>query len=1303
MFGDIDSIDSKRTLKFYSDITISDGNLRGRKVVNLTKDGDKLSFLNLSSTRTLELLKKVHFSSRTITQTELLSKITSLLHNIIQGEEECKEDVIDGYIKLVQEMIVDNHDSIYEIIDTIAVIEDAHVFDTVLSVVFKSLLDAESKTRIKEEEEFIEILGDGPLDVNINNKDHKEVLRKLFSFSFKTKTKRRLIQFLIKNVPTGDIKRILKIAVEISNDCIFECFSEFMMENNHEDILKGIFALKPETYVPELLKLFFSVANFKQHEALSFFKVNKIENPETCLILAQLISKQLLKTNFISLLPDFLDAFQINDEKTRNDFLIKAIKSCSRGISPLNYLQKFKIESTHELDRLIESIKHQEKEKLLSYNYNSFDALGDRRYELIAHLAQEFYASDIGLLDFINKHCHSDEDKGIVLNLYKSKDEGYNEFYNSLSVDEKKDFEIHGYEDQFRYIDFYGPLTPAFRKEFLALSFDSMGIILNLFEESYNPLTELNDLPLNEFQHLVAFYLLLSPEQRDEIKSDMSSDEIEKCASFYMEASENERTFFLTLSTEKQLDFLELRSGEKKTCADFYALASEEEKSFYLDMSFERRIEFAGNDNIETKQSQTTFYISITDEHEKDLYINLSVEDRYNYEQLPQKIRDSICIAKLNQEEVLRVLNIEEINLSNISDIIISSFYDTVINAERWNSLEELEYKCNVIISSFSDSNNEKLQSLRKLDFNKLKSLRLRVPKNKAILGIFVVLQMGLKFDMSSFVENEPATFEQFNEFIRSWKASFPNVAMLFNGNGSDIEKHTKDVYRQYLSQREFYVNGLEDSIRSQKGFESFNINKFMMVLIAVHDIGKSLGKKSEEQHIFTAPLIEPLMLMMDFSKEEINLARTLIDNDVLGEWVQGKNYTNPVKLKKAFVDLSSRSGLNIIDYFKLQRLFYISDASSYDHIKNDMDNIDGQLKFKTDRLDTLSAETQRKAKNIEAILIRMIDNHEPLQSIFNVENYDGFVSYKDILDTIVRLNIDARHTELAHYGLDMLKDHYHANHVERCIKYRVLLSAKESVCLMNERSLFNLGNSKVVSSFYDVLNENVKKDVSWKSFFHNFFITGWPTTQAFRVLTALSRNTPFEEYVWLRDQETSRKNLLSHCRTNNLSENEALEAFAALQALTMEAFSRTRFPGKDEESKTVLLARTVGVNILEDSYGIKNGEKGLIHVTPLDCVSIGKAVSCGDSGLIIIRAPWHRGIGGCCFGEDFGPRGFNGFSFLLHNIEFSYIGKFERGRGEKGGDHNQNGVTKEDLAILNIGPVLGKERVYADLTERVL
>lgn len=170
------------------------------------------------------------------------------------------------------------------------------------------------------------------------------------------------------------------------------------------------------------------------------------------------------------------------------------------------------------------------------------------------------------------------------------------------------------------------------------------------------------------------------------------------------------------------------------------------------------------------------------------------------------------------------------------------------------------------------------------------------------------------------------------------------------------IGAHTGMVMDQFESQKEHYdLPGLQDRMRQQPGFENFNAERFMKAVIVFHDIGKSLcNGDNARQHEFTLPILRDTMKSMGFSEQEIRLAANLVDNDLLGEWQAGKRH-DIGEIRSGLRALAQDSGVSPRDYLVMQKLFYISDSSSYPPLREAFMDTDanGKLHFSQNKTDS--------------------------------------------------------------------------------------------------------------------------------------------------------------------------------------------------------------------------------------------------------------------------------------------------------------------------------------------------------------
>ncbi len=218
-------------------------------------------------------------------------------------------------------------------------------------------------------------------------------------------------------------------------------------------------------------------------------------------------------------------------------------------------------------------------------------------------------------------------------------------------------------------------------------------------------------------------------------------------------------------------------------------------------------------------------------------------------------------------------------------------------------------------------------------------------------------------------LRNEDLSPEQFLTELKNFPR-FQHLLKLDFALGRDftIDVHTAQVMTQFEGQKGHYnLAAVQDHLRGLKGFENFNAERFMRVVLAFHDIGKGEAvRQGKDQHAVTVPILKEAMAKMGFSEEQIRLAANLVDNDLLGEWQTGKRH-DVSETRSALRALAQDSGISMHDYLAMQKLFYISDAGSYQHIRENYMQADanGKLHFKANDTDALLASIKAHSGEI--------------------------------------------------------------------------------------------------------------------------------------------------------------------------------------------------------------------------------------------------------------------------------------------------------------------------------------------------
>lgn len=416
---------------------------------------------------------------------------------------------------------------------------------------------------------------------------------------------------------------------------------------------------------------------------------------------------------------------------------------------------------------------------------------------------------------------------------------------------------------------------------------------------------------------------------------------------------------------------------------------------------------------------------------------------------------------------------------------------------------------------------------------------------------------------------------------------------------------------------------------------------------------------------------------------------------------------------------LAAKAGIPTKEFFLLQKAFYISDSSSYKYVRESfmISDASGELKFKPtsglvpSRVELLEAEVMSEevefGEKIQACFSPNIEEGKPLERVISLFNIEGtFGGHTDIfklahhikdnissIENMEGVQDDALNAdelsailEMADYVITLEADGYAADHAALSVKHRLLCQQSGISASVegktwesleeNDRGVMkgcdeaffqNLAASLRPGEAPDKMSGFVNK---LRQFIHEFYQTKAEHCQPFKLLSAMSRNSPSENYVWTQTPEAAHGSLAKHLTKCGLSLDQGREVFAALQAYSHEILKHITFPGKNDDG-TIDILRTEGSSVME-SYSLQPGAtldsaKKMSH-SALDCASIGKAVICYGSELTHYRIPLHRVVGGCFLNPSnrpgspklppFGDAGFNGITFQAEGLGFSYPGR---------------------------------------------
>ena len=151
---------------------------------------------------------------------------------------------------------------------------------------------------------------------------------------------------------------------------------------------------------------------------------------------------------------------------------------------------------------------------------------------------------------------------------------------------------------------------------------------------------------------------------------------------------------------------------------------------------------------------------------------------------------------------------------------------------------------------------------------------------------------------------------------------------------GYSIGVHTRRVLRLCAEQLPLF------DLQSVKVRPGIDLQRTLRFALAVHDVGKAVAVEAGDtafQHEFTGPLLRRLMTQWGFGAEEVVLAETLVDNDLIGQVLHPEVRLDPNEAAKALAGRARDVGMTPRDFFTLQALFYTSDAASYPSLRDQL------------------------------------------------------------------------------------------------------------------------------------------------------------------------------------------------------------------------------------------------------------------------------------------------------------------------------------------------------------------------------
>lgn len=191
-----------------------------------------------------------------------------------------------------------------------------------------------------------------------------------------------------------------------------------------------------------------------------------------------------------------------------------------------------------------------------------------------------------------------------------------------------------------------------------------------------------------------------------------------------------------------------------------------------------------------------------------------------------------------------------------------------------------------------------------------------------------------LKLDLNKLNEtlSSPGKPVSVNEFIQILSTQ-PYLATAFASDvgvsqGYNLQEHT--LMTDYIDQH------------SQDKSEKLLSNQLFSFLLVLHDLGKptsiDLNKDKNSQHFYTVQLAESILNNTSLNKETKLLIKTLIDQDILGEYIRLKQ--DSIVVGEKIKQVADSVKVDPHDFFTLLKRFYLCDVGSYTSVASHALNV---------------------------------------------------------------------------------------------------------------------------------------------------------------------------------------------------------------------------------------------------------------------------------------------------------------------------------------------------------------------------